>query len=82
MDFNALKKKSQFPKATARNPWMGLNGEVCKAPAYWCRWHEVWLSESDVALKKCLAKPTYDMLSTRKCNCIERKGDNPFIKRR
>lgn len=61
---------------------MGLNGVICENPAYWCRMHEVWLSETDVARKKCKARLTYDMLSTRRCNCLERKIENPFIPKR
>ena len=80
MYFAKMKQNSPCPKADTRNPWMGLNGVVCKNPAYWCRMHEVWLSEEDVARKKCLARLTYDMIATRKCNCIERKHRNPFLK--
>lgn len=78
MEFNAWKKKNTIAKADYRNPWMGLNGVVCENPAYWCRLHEVWLSEEDVEKKKCLSRMTYDMLGYRKCNNIE-KRDNPFI---
>ena len=77
MDFHEYKKNQL--KADTRNPWMGLDGKVCENPVYWCRLHEVWLSKEDVAQKKCLARPTYDMLGTRKCNCIERKEKNPFM---
>lgn len=79
MDFAELKRKNTWPKADTRNPWMGLDGQNCKNPVYWCRLHEVWLSESDVAQKKCLARLTYDMIATRKCNCLERKQSNPFL---
>lgn len=79
MDFAERKKTTTFPKADTRNPWMGLNGRICKEPAYWCRMHEVWLSEADVAQKKCQAKPTYNMLATRKCHCLECKTENPFL---
>ena len=73
MDFAELKKRNPWPKADTRNPWMGLHGKVCENPVYWCRFHEVWLSEEDAAKKKCLAKPTFDMISVRRCNCIEDK---------
>lgn len=79
MDFAEWKKKNTMPKADTRNPWMGLDGKTCKDPVYWCRLHEVWLSEADVAKKKCLARMTYDMIGTRRCNCIERKRKNPFL---
>lgn len=74
MDFAEWKKRSPMPKADTRNPRMGLNGVVCEHPAYWCRLHEVWLSEEDVERKRCRAKPTYDMIATRRCNCLERKS--------
>lgn len=80
MDFAEWKKKKCAVKADRRNPWMGLNGVVCENPAYWCRLHEVWLSEDDVASKKCLSRATYDMIGTRRCNNIE-KRENPFIRK-
>lgn len=79
MNFDDWKKKNANIKADARNPWMGLNGVICEDPVYWCRLHEVWLSKSDVEQKKCLSKLTPDMLGTRKCNCIERRENNPFL---
>lgn len=82
MDFAEMKQKNTWAKANHRNPWMGLDGVVCERPAYWCRLHEVWLSEEDVAKKKCLSKLTYNMMETYQCKCLERKSDNPFLKRR
>lgn len=79
MDFAEYKKKHAMPKADSRNPWMGLNGVTCNDPVYWCRLHEVWLTEDDVSQKKCLAKLTYNMLETYRCRCLERKQTNPFI---
>lgn len=79
MDFAEWKQKHVKIKADTRNPWMGLNGEICDNPAYWCRLHEVWLSEEDVANKKCLSRLTPDMIATRRCNCLEHKEKNPFI---
>lgn len=79
MNFEDWKKKNAKLKADYKNPWMGLNGVICENPVYWCRLHEVWLSEEDVQQKKCLAKMTPDMLGTRKCNCIERREKNPFL---
>jgi hypothetical protein len=79
MDFQLYKKKFG-PKADIRNPWMGLDGKICENPAYWCRMHEVWLSEEDVAKKRCLAKLTYDMISYRRCHNLERKEKNPFVR--
>ena len=79
MDFAEFKKKQSMPKADFRNPWMGLNGTVCKDPVYWCRLHEIWLSENDVTQKKCLSRLRYNMLETYRCHCLERKQTNPFI---
>ena len=81
MDFADFKKKNPFPKADTRNPWMGLNGKICKDPAYWCRLHQVWLSEADVKRKKCNAKLSFNMLATYKCKCQERRTENLFLPR-
>ena len=58
---------------TDNHPLMGLNNKICKNPEYWCRLHKVWLSEDDVKRKRCKCKPTYDMLGTQICGCLERK---------
>lgn len=42
----------RYQKADSRNPRMGLNNRICKSPKYWCRLHEVWLSEEDVKRKQ------------------------------
>ena len=39
---------NEFKKADKRNPYMGLNNNICKDPKYWCRLHEIWLSENDI----------------------------------
>lgn len=62
-----------YQKADYRSPYMGLDNKVCECPAYWCRLHEIWLSEEDVLKKKCFCKPTFDMLGVRKCGNIERR---------
>lgn len=80
MEFKDIKKNSPYEKASFNNPWMGLNGKVCTSPAYWCRLHEVWLSEEDVNRKSCLTRLTYDMITRKRCNCLERKELNPFLK--
>ena len=82
MDFATMKKNCKWPKADTRNPWMGLDGNVCTNPVFWCRMHEVWLSEEDVAKKKCRSRLTHDMITTRRCNCLERKSENPFLRRK
>lgn len=63
----------QYQKADRRHPRMGLDNKICTSPKYWCRLHEVWLSEEDVKRKKCREKLTFDMLSTYKCGCLEKK---------
>lgn len=54
----------EYRKADARNPHMGLNNRICRNPEYWCKLHQVWLSENDVAKKQCKHKPTFDMMGT------------------
>lgn len=56
------------------NPYMGLDNKICKNPTYWCRLHQVWLSEEDVKRKKCKNKPTFDMIGVHRCGCLERRG--------
>ena len=60
--------------ADARNPNMGLNNKPCKCPKYWCRLHQVWLSESDVKRKHCKERPTMDMIGTRLCANLVKKN--------
>ena len=63
----------KYKIADARNPNMGLNNKTCNDPKYWCRLHQVWLSESDVKSKHCKGKPTMDMIGTRLCtNLVEK----------
>lgn len=59
--------------ADARNPFMGLDNQICRKPEYWCRLHQVWLSERDLQRKKCREKQDFDMLGTHRCGCFERK---------
>ena len=63
----------EYKKADAKNPNMGLNNKICKNPKYWCRLHQVWLSEKDVELKHCENKPTMDMISTMRCTNLVKK---------
>lgn len=65
----------KFLKADKKIPYMGLNNKICKDPVYWCRLHEVWLSEEDVVRKQCRCKPTFDMLDTKPCYNLEKRGD-------
>ncbi len=62
----------QYKIADANNPRMGLGNKLCINPKYWCRSHQVWLSENDVKKKECFHKPTIDMISYEKCRCLEK----------
>ena len=57
----------QYMKADAKNPNMGLNNKPCKNPVYWCRLHQVYLSESDAEKQHCKNKQDFDMRGTHKC---------------
>ena len=63
----------EYLQANASNPYMGLDNKICTNPVYWCRLHQVWLSEEDVARKRCNNKLTFDMLDTYKCGNLEKK---------
>ena len=67
-------------KADACNPYMGLDNKICTSSKYWCRLHQVWLSEADTMKHQCFCKPTYGLRSMRQCSCIETKKYNPFLK--
>ena len=71
--------KSQYKKADARNPYMGLDNMICKDPVYWCRLHEVWLSEKDVQKKKCKERLTLDMIEARRCTCLDDKRKERMV---
>ena len=65
----------EYKKADLRNPRMGLDNKICTNPKYWCRLHQVWLSEEDVNRKSCRHKMTFDMMSTYRCgNLTMRKA--------
>lgn len=68
--------ETEYKRADARNPNMGLNNKPCDNPKYWCRLHQVWLSEEDVKRKRCLNKLSADMLDTYRCGNLERKKLN------
>ena len=63
----------QYLKADAKFPRMGLDNKLCEDPKYWCRLHQVWLSEKDVERKKCRNKPTFDMIGTIECGNLEKR---------
>jgi len=50
--------------------YIGLDNKECKTPKYYCKSHNIYLSEEDVNKKKCLCKLTPDMISERKCNWL------------
>lgn len=63
----------QYLIADQKHPFMGLNNKICKNPTYWCRLHQVWLSEEDVGRKRCKNKPAFDMIGVHKCGNLERR---------
>lgn len=67
-------------KANHKHPKMGLNNEICTEPKYWCRLHEVWLSEKDVSNKRCRSKQSYDMIDVYECGCLEVKNFEDWLK--
>lgn len=68
-----------YKKANATHPRMGLNNELCDNPKYWCRLHEVWLSENDVKKKRCKERPTMDLISTYVCGNLESRSYKDFV---
>ena len=76
MTFDELKKKErkQYKRA---NKWankgdtIGLDNKICINPMYWCRRHEVFLSESDVERRHCLNKLSFDMRGYYSCSCLQ-----------
>jgi len=66
-------KDIKYKKADKKNPNMGFDNKICTNPKYWCRLHEVWLSEKDVKLKGCKEKKTFDMIGTYRCLCLQDK---------
>ena len=68
-----FKVKKVYKTANAKNPNMGLDNKTCQDPVYWCRNHQVWLSEEDAArkCKKCLS---YDMMNIKQCDNLEKKS--------
>lgn len=59
--------------ADPKHPLMGLDNKICRNPVYWCRLHQVWLSEDDVERKRCKCKMTFDMIGAYRCgNLVKR----------
>lgn len=50
--------------------YMGLNNQMCLDPKYYCKIHHVYLSDEDAANKKCMCKPTFDMIGTTRCKSL------------
>lgn len=69
-----------------QNVYIGLNNTVCENPVYFCKSHLVYLSAEDVEKKRCMNKPTFDMISTRPCNWLvtidEYEKEKTFYKER
>jgi hypothetical protein len=72
----------QYKIADANNPRMGIDNKICIDPEYWCRLHQVWLSKEDVKCKRCLNKPTMDLISYEKCRCLEKVDYYSELKKR
>lgn len=53
-----------------KNKYIGLNNKICENPQYYCKIHLVYLSAEDVKRKKCLCKPTFDMIGTTTCKSL------------
>lgn len=53
------------------DPHMGLNNKVCEDIKYYCKSKRVYLSEEDAKKKRCLCKPTFDMIGVRRCAWLE-----------
>ena len=51
--------------------YLGLFDKECSDPKFYCRCHNLFLSESDVEFKKCYHKPTKDMISEMVCPYIQ-----------
>nr|DAQ28188.1 MAG TPA: hypothetical protein [Caudoviricetes sp.] len=64
-------KVIKYKKAIKDRLYLGLNNKICKNPRYWCRLHEIYLSEDDVILKHCKCKQTFDMLGSYRCGNLE-----------
>ena len=65
--------------ADERNPIMGLDNKNCRYPKYWCRLHQVWLSEEDVIKKQCRHKPSLDLHHYNICSDLEE--NNPRLEK-
>ena len=53
-----------------KGEYIGLDGKICDNPKYYCKIHLVYLSDKDVERKKCLCKPTFDLIGTTTCRSL------------
>lgn len=60
-----------YKKAIKGKFFMGLNNRICYDPKYWCRLHEIYLSEKDVERKHCKCKCSANLLDTYICGNLE-----------
>lgn len=70
----------EYTKADARHPQMGLDNKICIEPKYWCRNHQVWLSEKDVQKRECKKQMSYDMMSVSECGNLEKRNYEDWLK--
>lgn len=54
-------------KSIDNDPNMGLQNKECLFKDYYCGLHRVYMDTEDVRRKKCLCKPTFDMMGTNRC---------------
>lgn len=62
--------ENNYKTTSTKEKYMGLNNKVCKDPVYFCPNHQIYLSESDAKEKGCFNKPTFDLISTRRCPAL------------
>ena len=53
-----------------QDQYIGLDNKICENPEYYCKIHLVYLSSEDVERKKCLCKPSFDMIGTHRCKSL------------
>lgn len=71
----------EYTKADARHPRMGLDNKICIEPKYWCRNHQVWLSENDVQRRQCRQQMSHDMIGVSKCTNLEERDFDEWLRK-
>lgn len=71
----------EYTRADARHPRMGLNNKICIEPKYWCRIHQVWLSENDVQKRQCRQQISHDMMSIYICTNLEERNFSEWLEK-